>query len=252
MSFLAYLPIRNIVITSKIFHHYLPPIKNYDSDTLTYDNGACCIDTFPDMVTPLMIRILTPGFLLADAALRYHEEKSFLVQIGQAVLVGAASGFVMHWETQDQKLNETISADLSKHTITGFLRALNEAEGLTPTWLRVNLELASIVMSTFISNAESVTETYNKPALLEIRTKSSFNLVSTESRDPQQLVDTPPTSQTTSKTGDTPSTFIQAIKFASDMSNAFAANLNFFKPIYTSDETSKIAKKILQLNGINN
>ena len=28
--------------------------------------------------------------------------------------------------------------------------------------------------------------------------------------------------------------------------------LNFFKPIYTSDETSKIAKKILQLNGINN
>jgi hypothetical protein len=28
--------------------------------------------------------------------------------------------------------------------------------------------------------------------------------------------------------------------------------LNFFKPIYTSEETSNIAKKILQLNGINN
>lgn len=239
MSFLAYLPIRNIVITSKTFHTYLPPIKNYDSDTLTYDNGACCIDTFPNIVTPFMIRILTPGFLLADAALRYKEGKLFLLQIGQAVLVGAASGFVMQWETQDQKLNEEISAGLEKHNITGFLDALDKAEDLTPTWLRVNLEPASIIISTFISNAESVTEsvteTYNQPALLKIR--SSFNLHSPrqndpQQNDPQQLVDTPPTSQTTSKTGDNPLTLIQVVEFASEMSNAFAVNLNFFKPVF--------------------
>jgi hypothetical protein len=179
-----------------------------------------------------MIRIATPMFLLVDGALRHREKKPFLVQIVQAVLVGSASIFVTQWETQDQKLNDEISADLRKLTNAGFLDALDKIEDLTPTWLFVNLEPASIIISTLISSADSVRETYNKPELVRIRSESSLSLSSPRSIDCQQVVSTPRETPINLGIEDNTSTIIQLIKFASDFSNEFAAHLNFFKLVF--------------------